>query len=332
MMKIVCLSVYLAASVGAFGQQRPHALGARLENSEYFHGIGQFDQLSVQEKGVTPIPGREAVFEVPHPPPGDQKNQGSCVAWAVGYTFFSSYLQRHLTPVWNETTEISPAFVYHFVKWGGDCDAGSNIPRAMQLIEKIGACMWKSWPYNDTDCRSAPNTAQLTEAEKYRSPCGDPNATNDPPVEKAGRGDCDAHGAPIWVALHANSVDEYKTFLRTYNWPIVVAYNVNSSFDLMWARNGIWTVDTGKVRGGHCVCVIGWDDNKSFNGKTGMFKCQNQWGTNSGDHGFFWVSYDLIAAGVFPEAYGWVRDEHAHPAPVHRNPALQPKIHDRTHG
>jgi hypothetical protein len=287
-----------------------HALGAVLVSRPYFNSIPGHYIRPNNIQGLT----SNTAFQVPAPPPGDQQTEGSCVAWSVGYTFFSSYLQRHRPAVWDSTTEISPGFIYHFIKINGDCiNAGSNVPWALTAIANIGACTMKSWPYVINDCNILPTKDQLVEAAIFRSPCGDPNATNDPPVQQAGRGKCDIGDNPLWVTIPQNSVADYKAFLKQFNWPIIVAFNVNTSFDQMWATNGIWTTNNGKVRGGHSVCVVGWDDSKTYNGKTGMFKCQNQWGTDGGDKGYFWVTYELVSSGCFPEAYGWVRDETAHP-------------------
>ena len=42
--------------------------------------------------------------------------------------------------------------------------------------------------------------------------------------------------------------------------------------------------------GGHAVCLVGYDDN--LNG--GRFIARNSWGTSWGDHGYFYMPYQVI--------------------------------------
>ena len=50
-------------------------------------------------------------------------------------------------------------------------------------------------------------------------------------------------------------------------------------------------------RGGHAVCIVGWDDNYSKNNFTtipegnGAFIALNSWGTSFGDGGYYYISY-----------------------------------------
>lgn len=50
----------------------------------------------------------------------------------------------------------------------------------------------------------------------------------------------------------------------------------------------------------HCITLIGWDDNKVTAGGTGAWICQNSWGTDWGDNGFFYISYndDIINTSI----------------------------------
>jgi hypothetical protein len=84
---------------------------------------------------------------------------GSCVGWSVGYTFFSSYLRRHLSaPNWNGENTTSPSFVYHFAKVEGDCmKAGAPIHVGLECIRDNGSCLAKYWTYDPSKCDYLPS-------------------------------------------------------------------------------------------------------------------------------------------------------------------------------
>ena len=61
------------------------------------------------------------------PPVGDQGQQGSCTAWAIGYYQKTHYEYREHH--WNDSTsshEFSPAFIYNQID--GGADQGSSFP------------------------------------------------------------------------------------------------------------------------------------------------------------------------------------------------------------
>jgi len=311
---------------------------------------------------IVPMATVNAVAAVPFvvkaPPVGNQMHMGSCVAWAVGYTFFSSYLQRNMPTTWSESNEISPSYIYNLLKAkNGDCiNTGLTVPAVLDMLANIGACYIKSMPYVDSDCNSQPTLQDFAEADQFRSPYGRPDAFKDFLFHPLGRDpgwfnseisfslpsipnpfplpaplqpggplnpvDPTHPGTPpwpinllnpqvqLWKQIDANDVDLLKGSLVTFHWPVIVTLQVSQGFLDMWRKgHGIWTKDyqpNCSECGPHCVCIIGFDEARK------MFKCQNQWGTAEGDHGYFWVSYDLVRNNCFQEAYMWVRDEHAH--------------------
>lgn len=55
--------------------------------------------------------------------------------------------------------------------------------------------------------------------------------------------------------------------------------------DLFSYRGGVYRQVAGAPAGGHCVAIIGYDD------RAGCWICQNSWGTDWGEEGFFRIAY-----------------------------------------
>jgi C1A family cysteine protease len=83
------------------------------------------------------------------------------------------------------------------------------------------------------------------------------------------------------TALTGN-VSAMKNWIST-NGPIVGCFIVYNDFFLY--KNGVYKHVTGAQAGGHCVSLIGYDDNQS------CWICKNSWGPGWGDNGFFKIGY-----------------------------------------
>lgn len=202
------------------------------------------------------------------PTSGNQGGEGSCVAWAVGYSAMGILTLPKLNYVQNSLR--SPEYIYNQIKVN-NCDGGSYTIDALNLIKNQGVCSWNLMPYTDVECSTIPNQIQRNDAANNKSSSfGTLNPRDSYSIKQA-------------IGL---------------GWPVVVAFDVTTAFDNMWNTNGIWTTNTTSKRGGHATCIVGYDDSRQ------MFKVQNQWGSSGGDgNGFFWVSYALVNSGCFREAY-----------------------------
>lgn len=83
-----------------------------------------------------------------------------------------------------------------------------------------------------------------------------------------------------WHTL--TSVNDMKVWLATRG-PLVSCLTVYDDF--MYYAGGVYQHSTGNLDGGHCICVIGYDDNQ------GAWICKNSWGTGWGMAGFFLIAY-----------------------------------------
>lgn len=78
------------------------------------------------------------------------------------------------------------------------------------------------------------------------------------------------------------STSDMKAWLAS-NGPLATCFTVYDDFFAY--STGIYSHEYGGVDGGHCVCVVGFDD------ADGYWICKNSWGTGWGDKGFFNIAY-----------------------------------------
>ena len=65
--------------------------------------------------------------------------------------------------------------------------------------------------------------------------------------------------------------------------PLVASIDIY--WDLLFYKSGVFENQTEEALGGHCVCCIGYDDEKQ------AWLCKNSWGDQWGEEGFFWIKY-----------------------------------------
>ncbi len=200
-----------------------------------------------------------------YPPPGNQGRQGSCTAWATAYALKSAQEKMERGWDYSAKTSFSPAYIYNQINEGQD--GGSRISEAMQMITQQGVCSLEDMPYDEKDYLTKPNDGQVYAASPYK--------------------------AKEWFSL--SGVDQIKSAIVKYG-GVVVGISVYSDFDKLDEKNPIYDVQSGKKRGGHAICLVGFDDKKS------AFKLINSWGDDWGLEGFGWVSYEIVEKDI--EYYG----------------------------
>jgi C1A family cysteine protease len=83
-----------------------------------------------------------------------------------------------------------------------------------------------------------------------------------------------------WHTISAAA--DIKTWLSTRG-PLGSCFTVYNDF--FSYKSGVYKHVSGAVAGGHCICVVGYDDASS------CWICKNSWGTAWGDNGFFRIAY-----------------------------------------
>ncbi len=211
---------------------------------------------------------KASVLDLNVPPVGNQGAEGSCVAWGTTYAGRSIDWQKNHPAAWSTSVNIfSPEYVYNQIKVRKPCSSGSYVTRGLDLLVAQGVCTWASMPYTDVSCTLLPTTAQKTEAALYKIP------------------------GYSTVPINATSI---KSFLALGK-PVIVAGPVNNAFMYLTSGSVLTTFD-GASLGGHCYCVVGYDDDKA------AFKFMNSWGTTWATAGFGYIAYANVASW-WTEAY-----------------------------
>jgi len=210
----------------------------------------------------------DAIVNLNTPPVGDQGGEGSCVAWGTTYAGRSmdwAYKTNTSSNYGFGTNIFSPEFVYNQIKVG-TCASGAYVISGLNLIKTKGVVPWTEMPYTDATCSTLPNATQTASALNYR--------------------------ISSWGTV-AIDVTTIKTYLAA-NKPVIVAGPVDRKF-MYLAPNAVLTKRSGSL-GGHCYCVVGYDDAKN------AFKFINSWGTGWATAGYGYINYKNIK-NWWTEAY-----------------------------
>ena len=222
-------------------------------------------------------------------PPRSQGAQSSCVAWATSYGLRGYYENRRrggtTTPA-----AFSPAFVYNQIKnHAADCEVGTSISDALNLLKRVGTVPWSRFPYDPKDCSRLPDPNLAEDARPYR--------------------------ISDWQRVNYNRIDDVKGQIYAGN-PVVVGMMVNKAFHRL--HGDAVFEDPTSDGSGHAMVVVGYDDTRQ------AFRLFNSWGDKWGEHGLGWIDYETFKARTHG-AYVMQVQDGAPPAPApHPAPAPAP--------
>lgn len=209
----------------------------------------------------------------------NQGSQGSCVGWGSAYAA-RTIMQSASTGVDPDQTAFSPAFTYNQIGLSG-CQ-GSYIVKAMESLSQVGAVPISEFPYREESCSEKPEPFHLQEASKFRM---------------RGYNRLSLDGDNYAVDILAMKQNLAK------GGPVVIGMAVGGSFMQEMMGQKVWhptEADYSKQGfGGHCMCVIGYDDYL----EGGAFQIMNSWGKEWGENGIAWVRYSDFEYFAM-EAYG----------------------------
>jgi hypothetical protein len=225
------------------------------------------------------------------PPILSQGSIGSCASWASVYAA-RSYTQKvkenyeyTFNNVLDESKVFSPLFIYNQVKLTDQrCDSvGSYLKDNLELMKKSGVCKKITFdpkPYDFTACNI--------------NPLNNLNAT-----AEAGNYKISSYG---WFARYGESYHpgykllKIKEFLNK-GYPVIFGADIDYTF---WTKGGdkvgdlkIWSRYDGTPVGSHAMVCVGYNDTLK------AIKIFNSWGTNWGNKGYGWISYNMIDDFIF---------------------------------
>jgi hypothetical protein len=243
----------------------------------------QFEKAKIYEPLATdpkrpPIP-ESANLQKFAPSVGNQGEQGSCVAWSSAYAA-RTILEASRTGVSGDNVKFSPSFLYNQIGLEG-CQ-GSYIEKAMEFMTQKGAVPYDDFKYTDQDCSRQPDGQLKSKAQQYKMHGFNRLSLGD-------RTDV--------IDLHAIKEN------ISQGAPVAIGMMVGQSFMKPMMGKDLWEPESGDENmegfGGHCMCVVGYDDKKYG----GALLLMNSWGPEWGNNGFAWVRYNTFNFYV-REAYG----------------------------
>lgn len=236
--------------------------GCEMKPEEYDKAY-VFAALSDREK----LPSQASLAKY-CPTPRNQGQQGSCVGWGSAYAA-RTIMESIATGKNPDEVAFSPSYLYNQIHLP-NCQ-GAYINKAMDVQQKNGALPYKYFRYDENSCNSRP-TSQMVEAARNFNIHGYNRLTST--------------ARPDGVNLLAIKQNIAK------GGPVVIGMLVGGSFMQEMMGSDLWSPSDYDYRkqgfGGHCMCLVGYDDNKYG----GAFQIYNSWGPEWGKNGIAWVRYE----------------------------------------
>jgi outer membrane protein assembly factor BamB len=215
-------------------------------------------------------------------PPVGYQYMGSCVAWAFGYYYkgYQEYVDHDGWDMSDPDHQFHAKFIYNMINGGRD--GGAYFGDGLKCLLDFGVAPYSSVSYTNYDSVSWPTEKAFSDAIPYR--CED--------------------GFQIPVLTDAG-IDSLKKHMFHHNDCAVIGIYVYQNFDNIGAHNNIFAVSevTGDIRGGHALCLVGYNDSLPTPDGPGAFRLVNSWSTSWGDNGYAWITYEALKSAI--TSYQW---------------------------
>jgi Papain family cysteine protease len=191
-----------------------------------------------------------------------QGSLGSCVANALA-----------LTVNIMKNSKLSRLYLYFNARaisgFPLERDTGISIRKGAASIARYGTCLESQWPYIVSKFSRLPSLSCYQDASMVST--------------------------FSYYFLNGDVINSSKAALTTTGNPIVFGIKIYESFLTSHVTaTGVVPlpdVHTETLQGGHCMTIVGYDDNVHG----GSFICANSWGVGWGDKGFAHIPYDYIS-------------------------------------
>lgn len=189
----------------------------------------------------------------------DQGNLGSCTAHAIAQLVQFLFRKNNM-PYF----PVSKLFIYYqerLLEGTVNYDAGAYIRDGMKVVNKQGSPKESLWPYVVKNFKKKPPQAAYTDGLRHKV------------IE--------------YRRIDNTKINDLKSCLSS-GFPIVGGFSVYESFlSTSVSQTGIvpYPAINERMVGGHAIMVVGYNDS------TQRFTCQNSWGLDWGDRGFFYMPY-----------------------------------------
>ncbi|MGD9861736.1 MAG: C1 family peptidase [Pseudodonghicola sp.] len=265
---IACLAAAMTVlSVGAAAAQ---VLGAVLDEESY-ETVQQAPPLS---RGVFAALPPEYSLKAHAPSVGQQGGQGSCVGWASAYAARTILAKSGAEDSANLGGGFSPAYVYNQIRVD-DCDGGSRIMDALDLMSREGVAPLASFPYDERNCSVLPNAKQRAQAGgfrigEWRRLFGSSAVNRHVPVRRAL-----AAGHPVVIGM------QLPNSFAQYDGGVFHAREIEHEAMLSDDREFY----AEHIMGGHAMTVIGYNDQEQW------IEVINSWGRTWGENGYVRIAW-----------------------------------------
>lgn len=218
----------------------------------------------------------------------DQGSLGSCTAHAaVG---MMEYYERR---AFGKHMDASRLFLYKVTRnlMGVKGDDGAYLRDTMKAMVLFGVPPEKYWPYYTTKFNDEPTAFCYSFAQSYLAV---QYYRLDPPGT-----------APAKV------LGEIKRYLAA-ELPAMFGFSVYSSIPPLGDGKGEIPYPTkgDTLEGGHAVLAVGYDDKKKIGTHKGALLIRNSWGKGWGDHGYGWLPYRYVEAGLADDFWSMVKQKY----------------------
>jgi C1A family cysteine protease len=183
----------------------------------------------------------------------DQGSCGSCVAFGVCAAMEGTLRVQLNDPSLNIDLAEAHLFYCHGRAQGRTCSTGWIPDQALQACKDKGIVDESHYPYTpgDQDC-----TGLSSDWQQH------------------------LHKVTEFHVVDATA--DMKTWISTKG-PLTACFIVYADF--RYYKSGVYRHVSGAQVGGHCVSIVGYDDNAR------CWLCKNSWGRGWGEDGFFKIAY-----------------------------------------